>query len=664
MARHARPARPLTPPTRAAVSKAITLGIAPALALSAFGPAAMAATSDQAPEGTTGATDSALADTATTEASVETIVVTEAAAADTDEVKDVTEAPPEPAAEAGSVEEGVVELDTTDAAGRAAGTVEAPDGFQTVGASWPREADATVPELQVRTRSADGDWSEWSQLERQVDSPDVQSAVVTSAPVYVGESDAVQVATVDPAQSVPEGVELALVSSEQVTTRAATTSGTVAASTATTGPTIITRAEWGAAPQCDLGEDYTGATWRPAPAGLKAAVVHHTVNPNDYDTVAEAMQAIRNDQAYHQSSTADGGNGWCDIGYNFLVDKWGNIYEGAAGSIDEAIIGAHAGGFNTSTVGVAMLGTFTTGTGVTPTTQQQDAVGDIVAYRLAAYGVAPTGTVTLTSAGANSKYSAGTQVALNRIFAHRDTHATECPGELGYQVLPDIRAAANQHYEDYRPAVVEERHTNLVQAVYKDSVGREARASEIAYWEENVATDGPTRLARAIETATSYRTARITQAYVTLWGEAPSSYVVKSQLSAIQSGARTVDEVELSILATPRYYEKVGGTKDAYVRALYAHLVHAKPTASQLTLWKSRLNTLGRAAVVKQIWNSSPATAVRINAAFRHYLAVTPTASQYSYWQARLAKSTRSDEALRYSILISPKYAARADARY
>ena len=657
MARHARHARLTTPPTRSVVGKAITLGIVPALALSALGPTATALTTDQTPERATGATDSALADAATTDASIETLAVTEAPAVETERVADVTEAAPEPAAEAATVEEGVVVLDTTDTAGRAAGTVEAPDGFQTVGAAWPRELGTTVPELQVRTRSSDGTWTGWTHLEMRSDGADEESAIASSAPLYVGESDAVQIATVDPRRSVPVGVELTLVSSDQVTTEAATTSGAVAAAAETVGPTIITRDEWGANPQCDLGEDYTGATWRPAPGGLKAASVHHTVNPNDYDTVAEAMQAIKNDQVYHQQT-----NGWCDIGYNFLVDKWGNVYEGAAGSIDEAIIGAHTGGFNTGTVGVAMLGTFTAEAGMTPTGAQQAAVADIAAYRLAEYDVAPTGNVTLTSAGktAGGRYEAGTQVPLDRIFSHRDTHFTECPGEMGYEVLPAIRAQAAERAVVHLSA---EAVANLVQSIYKDALGREATVGEVAFWQADVAADGPTRLIAAMEASTKYRKARIVNAYKRLLGFTPTAARIDAELRLIVSG-QTVDEVDMRLMSSSTYYRAEGGTDAAYVRALYAEMLGRVPTKSQTTLWTGRLATQGRAAVVRSIWNNPQATSRRVVAAYQHYLGVNPTSGQSSYWVERLSANDRSDAAMRAAITATDKYAARADARY
>ncbi len=190
---------------------------------------------------------------------------------------------------------------------------------------------------------------------------------------------------------------------------------------------MITRAEWGAGPQaCTPG----------VASGLVGAVLHHTADPNTYTTVAQAMQQICNDQAYHINSM-----GWCDIGYNFLVDKWGNIYEGRAGSIQEPVIGAHAGGFNTGTVGIAMIGTYSD---VTPSAAMQEAVAQVIAWRLAAYHRDPAGTMTYTTSGGSDKYAAGTTVTLPVVMGHRDVYLTACPGNAGYATLPSVRARARQ----------------------------------------------------------------------------------------------------------------------------------------------------------------------------------------------------------------------------
>ncbi len=647
-----------------AMGRTIILGVAPMMVLGgALAPAATALTAEPSlePEGTSAPLvpeDSALPDAGTTTADVETVAVAAAPSAEIDVVDDVTGSDPEAGAEAAPATDDAVVLDTTDTSGRLAGEIAVPEGFQTVGLSWPAEIDQAVPEMQVRTRAADGAWSEWSHLEKSTDGADGGSAVMTSAPVYVGEADAVQLATVDEAAVFPEGVELSLVSSAQVTTAAATTSGTVASTTATGAPTIITREEWGAAPRCL--EPGTGPTWFPAEGGLKASAVHHTVNPNDYSTVAEAMQAIRNDQAYHQQT-----HGWCDIGYNFLVDKWGNIYEGADGSIEEPIIGAHTGGFNTSTVGVAMLGTYTTAAGVTPAAAQQDGVSKIIGYRLSQYGVNPDESVVLTAAGHTDggRYYAGDQVTLPRVFGHRDTHQTECPGTLAYPLLSSIQDKAAVYAKQYTE--VAEQHKNFVQAMYQDYLGRPATATDIESWAYRVSVDGPGVLADGLAKSDNYRKVRIVAAFEATLGYTPSSTQVSNYLSQVKQKTRTIDEIEPFLMGTSSYYKHVGSTDAKYVTALYQHILQRPPTSDQLNHWIPRLNTLGRAGVVNALWDNPQAVRLRVVATYQHYLGAAPTTAQADTWVKRLTAGTGEDEAtLRRAIVVTTKYLAYADSRY
>ena len=223
-------------------------------------------------------------------------------------------------------------------------------------------------------------------------------------PVSIGNADAVQLAFTASAKGGPKGLSLALIDSPQkpasdgvVVSNAvdSTTGGSTAASeaiiqtvafsgaavqAAATAPRIISRAAWGApAQRCtpDVASTLVGAT------------LHHTAGPNTYTTIAGAEAQIRGDAAFHLSL------GWCDLGYNFVVDKWGNIYEGRAGSLTQAVIGAHAGGFNTGTVGVAMLGTYD----AVPSAATQRSVAQIIGWRLGAYGVNPKTSMTYHAGG-------------------------------------------------------------------------------------------------------------------------------------------------------------------------------------------------------------------------------------------------------------------------
>ena len=203
-------------------------------------------------------------------------------------------------------------------------------------------------------------------------------------------------------------------------------------------PAIVTRAQWGA------NEDIVRAKPLFAPA-IKLAVVHHTAGTNDY-TPAQAAAIVRGIEEYHVL-----GNGWNDIGYNFLVDRFGNVYEGRAGGITRNVIGAHAEGFNRGTVGVALIGNYSA---ATPPKAQQDALVRLLAWRLDVAHVDPLSTVVYTSGG-NAKFPAGKLVTLRAISGHRDTGPSECPGNGAYALLPSVarRVAATGLPKLYGPTV-------------------------------------------------------------------------------------------------------------------------------------------------------------------------------------------------------------------
>ncbi|UFR04122.1 peptidoglycan recognition protein [Streptomyces sp. Go40/10] len=190
-------------------------------------------------------------------------------------------------------------------------------------------------------------------------------------------------------------------------------------------PRIVTRRGWGADESLrEHGFVYTKA--------IKAAFVHHTATGNTY-TCAQAPSVIRSIYRYHVKSM-----GWRDIGYNFLVDKCGTLYEGRAGGVAKAVLGAHTLGFNTNSMGIAVIGTYTT---TKPAGSAVTAVARLTAWKLGLYGVNPRGKTYLTSGGGNL-YPKGKSVRLNVISGHRDGFATECPGKRLYAKLGTARSSA------------------------------------------------------------------------------------------------------------------------------------------------------------------------------------------------------------------------------
>jgi flagellar hook assembly protein FlgD len=203
-------------------------------------------------------------------------------------------------------------------------------------------------------------------------------------------------------------------------------------------PAIIRRPEWNADESIVRARPYYAS-------GVHFAVVHHTAGTNSY-SAADSAAIVRGIERYHVL-----GNGWNDIGYNFLVDKYGQVFEGRAGGITRNVVGAHAEGFNTGSTGVAVLGSYDS---QRISAAARAALVRLLAWRLDVAHVNPLAKLTWSSGG-NPRYPAGTKVTLRAISGHRDTGPTSCPGGSLYGQLPGVAAdvAATGLPKLYKPVV-------------------------------------------------------------------------------------------------------------------------------------------------------------------------------------------------------------------
>ena len=280
---------------------------------------------------------------------------------------------------------------------------------------------ATPTDMQVRGKEDNGAWGPWHLLAPIDSARDGVAASNGTDPVFLGHTHTLQVAA---AAADPSQVSLVVLAPDEQPTSAAVARSAQYGSAALSGPFIISRAAWGADERlhCSTPE-YS--------ASVKAAVVHHTDGINNYSP-EQSASIVRGIYVYHAQTL-----GWCDIGYNALVDRYGQIFEGAAGGLDRAVIGAHAGGFNTNTVGVAMMGDHTS---VPPTEPELDALARYLAWQFKLWGLDPHGGTQLTSGGGiYTGYPAGTVVSVPQLMGHRDVDLTACPGNVGYAYLANIR---------------------------------------------------------------------------------------------------------------------------------------------------------------------------------------------------------------------------------
>jgi hypothetical protein len=381
--------------------------------------------------------------------------------------------------------------------GTAAGKRELPrtetQQFSLVGVTWTGVTRKLDGRAQVRTRSLEtGEWSAWRDLDVDTDpledpEPGMRGA---SEPLWVGPSDGIEAQVLHEdgsAAALPPGLKTTLVDPGVVTnaeakaaaaepagfvaepaafaadvtpsptatstttapaptpTVTSTTTAPAPTATATTPtprpstvpkPDIVSRAQWGA--DESLSPDPSEYN-----ADVKAVFVHHTDGAAYECTDSAAI--VRGIYAYHTTPVDKGGNGWNDIGYNFLVDKCGTIFEGRKGGVDLPVLGAHTYGWNRESAGVAVLGDYAT---AGASNAALASVARIAAWKLGQYNADPATTVQLKAGATQTNYmkasfTAGNLYTFQRISAHRDGYNSQCPGDGLYAQLPTIRAWAS-----------------------------------------------------------------------------------------------------------------------------------------------------------------------------------------------------------------------------
>ena len=338
--------------------------------------------------------------------------------------------------------------------------------FTLVGLTWVGPV-AIGTEFKVRVRES-GVWSAWFNLEYGEyqgvgnDGSESQDTRVGSDPLLTGLADGIEVAMESFTGVVPSQMKVTLVNSlvtaqdlnlGQESIRMSTAQSDTEFKSATTlvgavtspqgalvaRPRIVSRAEWGA-----------NETWRdPVPRvgnTLLAGIVHHTASTNNY-TAAQAPAQMRNLYAYFTKSL-----NYADMGYNFLVDKYGTIYEGRSGCAIGAlncdspavpVQGAHTAGLNINTFGVSAIGNYDVLAPQNPEAMVES-IASLMAWKLAPYGLNPNATARIlsTDTSGSSKYKAGQTAVTQVITAHRDVGKTVCPGRYLYPYMNEIRARA------------------------------------------------------------------------------------------------------------------------------------------------------------------------------------------------------------------------------
>ena len=285
------------------------------------------------------------------------------------------------------------------------GVIRAPAPFDAVGLAGEMRL------LELRVRPAGGEWTEWIE-------------VGNGDPlVAVGGADEVQLRT---RGWRPKGelhyVDVTSSAEPQAAAKRRAQEGEVPK------PRFVRRSEWGA--------DSCPPRVKPSYGVVKSVAIHHTVSTNTYSR-SQAKGIVLSICQYHRN-----GNGWNDIGYNALVDRFGRLYEGRAGGLRKSVVGAHAAGYNSQTAGIAAIGNHSD---VSIERKPRAKLARYAAWKHSINGHRSKGRTTLVSRGGDTnRYPTGTRFRAPRILGHRDLGTTACPGEKLYVDLDWIRTRAQR----------------------------------------------------------------------------------------------------------------------------------------------------------------------------------------------------------------------------
>jgi hypothetical protein len=295
--------------------------------------------------------------------------------------------------------------------------------FAMVGITWPEGVGAVTAKVRVERA---GQWTDWEPLQiEDGHGPDPSvpegSAVegvdrAGTEPLWVGDATGVQASAVTSSGTTISGAKVVLIQPGVLATDSDDLPGVIQPASTRAPypmPVMYSRKRWGADER--LRGVNGRACLRPKyTATVRAAFVHHTADRNDY-TAKQVPAMVRAMYTYHVKS-----RGWCDLGYNFLVDRFGRAFEGRYGGAQLPVLGAHTASYNTNSFGVALIGNFEK---VAPPSAMLETTARVIAWKMDANYRSPLATIVLDGA------------KLHAVSGHRDTKATACPGQQLYNKL-------------------------------------------------------------------------------------------------------------------------------------------------------------------------------------------------------------------------------------
>jgi len=363
-------------------------------------------------------------------------------------------------------------------------------------------------------------------------------------------------------------------------------------------PTIRPRSDWASSgwatwnSGCGSGPTYSSR--------LDHAVVHHTASTNSY-TAAQVPGLLDGIYRYHTASL-----GWCDIAYNFVVDAFGTIWQGRSGDITRPVLGGHARGFNSYSVGVSLLGQFEPGaspSAIVPTLAMFGSTARLLAWKLGLHGLDPKGSVTLTSAG-STRYSEGTLVTLPVINAHQQSSLTACPGANMMSRMAALRDAVAGQMDSPPPpppppppSTVEIAPFSSVEALvyrqYEDWLRNPGTYAERAWWADALRRGDTHRnalVASLLRSGTvDEDSASIVRLYLAYFDRPPDSPGIRYWWAEMDRG-RGLRTTSAAFARSREFTRLYGQLSDAeFVDLVYRNVLRRAPDASGRSYWIDRL---------------------------------------------------------------------------
>lgn len=544
--------------------------------------------------------------------------------------------------------------------------LDVPTGTQQVGLVWTGDPQA---QFTVRTR-ASGAWSAPTDLSGELaEGPEANRGPPGAGPLWLGSSGVSRVQVKLVAGRVADvQLEAMTYTADPATADTGTrttTDGIARPATPAGGPPIHLRSTW--APG---GWASTNPDCGPVPKvndALRQAIVHHTDGSNTYSQ-ADVPAMLAGIYRFHTD-----GRGWCDIAYNVLIDRFGGVWEGRLGGLDNAAWGGHAQGFNTESVGVALLGQFEPGAAppaVLPSAAMMTALRDVLAWKVGSQGLDAMGRALVTSGG-NPRFPTGTIVDLPVIGGHRDTSYSSCPGESVYQRLPQMRVdvanriAATNDPVRWRPHVTGARYWSQM---IVDAEGSLTKQSKIGSYTSSVvragASQGDLTSGMVLSSVTDARVGMVDRLYRTGFGRSPDTAGMVTNVGHRDRAMSSRDLANNFLISTE--FKRLYGVPDdaAFTALLFRNALGREATQNDLQHWTSRLaGGLARQDMLLQFSDSPEhrarvGVATRVTTAFFVMVRRVPSGASRAYWEPRLRAGVPNRD-LVVGLLRSPDYLAR-----